>query len=169
MQFWAEGFGALAVIFNVIGYRQNTVERYLVVSSIALFCVSVHFFMLDAMAAGVGCMLASLRNVVALKHRGKGILIGFVAANLAFLAYEWFVLDHSALILVAYSSALIFTVGSIVLRDATRIRQWFILAEVLGLIYAVAVGSIFGTVFNIANLISIVVKLLQDKRLKHAS
>ncbi|MCW8109656.1 YgjV family protein [Alteromonas ponticola] len=169
MQFWAEGFGALAVIFNFIGYRQNTVERYLMVSAVALFCVSIHFFMLDAMAAGIGCLLASIRNVVALKNRGKGVLIGFVAANLAFLAYEWFILNHGWLIFFAYSSALIFTIGSIVLRDATRIRQWFILAEILGLIYAVAVGSIFGTIFNITNLTSIITKLVQDRKLKQAS
>jgi hypothetical protein len=44
------------------------------------------------------------------------------------------------------------------------IRQWFILAEVLGLIYAIMVGSIFGTVFNITNLLSIFYTLFQDAK-----
>jgi len=164
MQFIAEAFGALAVILNFIGYRQNTVEQYLLVSSGALLSVSIHFFMLDAMAAGIGCMLASIRNIVALKYRGKEVLFIFVAANLSFLAYEWFALDHGWLIFVAYASSLIFTIGSIVLRNATKIRQWFILAESLGLVYAIMVGSIFGTVFNISNLSSILIKLVQEKR-----
>lgn len=164
MQYLAEGFGALAVILNFIGYRQNQVDRYLIISACALFSVSIHFFMLDAMAAGVGCMLASIRNLVALRTRSHRVVAFFVGANLAFFAYEWFVLEHGWLIIVAYTSSLIFTVGSIVLRDAMRIRQWFLIAESLGLVYSVLVGSIFGTVFNISNLFSIITKLVQERR-----
>lgn len=164
MQYLAEGFGALAVILNFIGYRQNHVDRYLIISAGALLSVSIHFFMLDAMAAGVGCMLASIRNIVALKSRAHSILALFVAANLAFFAFEWFVLEHSWIIIIAYSSSLIFTIGSIVLRDAMKIRQWFLVAESLGLAYALLVGSIFGTIFNISNLFSIITKLIQEKR-----
>ncbi|WDT85516.1 YgjV family protein [Alteromonas sp. 009811495] len=47
----AEAFGALAVILNFIGYRQNNVDRYLLISAFALAALSAHFFMLDAMAA----------------------------------------------------------------------------------------------------------------------
>ncbi|WP_051275601.1 YgjV family protein [Aestuariibacter salexigens] len=163
MPFIAEAFGALAVVLNFIGYRQNDVNRYRFISALALASVSTHFFLLGAMAAGIGCLLASVRNIIAMRYRSYGVLWFFVAANLAFLAYEWFALQHGWLILVAYASSLIFTVGSIVLQDATRIRQWFIVAEVLGLIYAVMVGSIFGSVFNISNLASIVIKLRQDR------
>ena len=159
----AEGFGALAVIFNFIGYRQNDVNRYRAISAVALLCVSIHFFMLDAMAAGVGCLIASVRNVVALKYRSALILYFFVALNIIFLLIEWFVLKHDAIIFIAYTSSLIFTVGSIVIEDAKRIRQWFLLAESLGLIYAVLVGSLFGTVFNLSNLTSIVLKFYRER------
>jgi hypothetical protein len=83
-------------------------------------------------------------------------------ANLGFFFFELFWLDHSWTIIIAYASSLIFTVGSISLTSAKRIRQWFILAEVLGLIYAIMVGSIFGTIFNITNLLSIFYTLYQD-------
>lgn len=162
----AEVFGAIAVVLNFIGYRQNKVERYLLVSAFALLSVSTHFFMLGAMAAGVGTLLASIRNIVALRYRSRYVLFVFISANIGFLLYEWFVLEHSAMILVAYASSLIFTVGSLVLTDATRIRQWFLLAEVLGLIFALSVGSIFGTIFNISNLISIVSKLISERASK---
>ncbi|MEW9799387.1 YgjV family protein [Alteromonas sp. CYL-A6] len=164
MDMLAEAFGALAVVLNFIGYRQNRVERYLVVSAFALLSVSIHFFMLGAMAAGIGTILASIRNIVALRFRGKRILALFVAANIGFFLYEWFVLQHDAMIIVAYASSLIFTVGSIMLRDAMKLRQWFLLAEVLGLMYAISVGSIFGTVFNVSNLFSIITKLLTERR-----
>jgi predicted membrane protein len=114
------------------------------------------------MAAGVGCMLACIRNIVATKYRGLTVLIIFVMANLGFFFFELFWLDHSWTIIIAYASSLIFTVGSISLTSAKRIRQWFILAEVLGLIYAIMVGSIFGTIFNITNLLSIFYTLYQD-------
>ena len=166
MQMIAEGFGALAVVLNFIGYRQNKVEKYLFVSSFALASVSIHFFMLGAMAAGIGTLLASIRNMVALKYRGKSVLFFFIAANIGFFIYEWFGLDHGPLIIVAYTSSLIFTVGSIMIRDAMKIRQCFLVAESLGLIYSISVGSIFGTVFNISNLGSIISKLLMERRRK---
>ncbi len=162
--FIAEGFGALAVIFNFIGYRQNEVNHYRAISAVALLCVSIHFFMLDAMAAGIGCLIASIRNVVALKYRSTLILYLFVALNIIFLLIEWFILKHDAVIFIAYTSSLIFTVGSIVIDDVKRIRQWFLLAETLGLIYAVQVGSVFGTVFNLSNLTSILLKMYREDK-----
>lgn len=161
----AEAFGAVALVFNFIGYRQNEVNRYRALSAVALLSVSIHFFMLDAMAAGVGCMIASVRNIIALRYRSSFILYFFVALNVAFLLLEWFILKHGPLIFIAYASSLIFTVGSIVLQDAGKIRRWFVLAELLGLTYAIAVGSIFGTLFNISNLTSIFVKMYQANEL----
>jgi len=159
----AEAFGALAVVLNFLGYRQNNVDRYLFISAFALLFLSAHFFMLDAMAAGVGTLLAGLRNFIAMKNRSKPVLFFFIGANVFFLLYEWFVLNHDWNIFIAYASSLIFTVGSVVLRDVHVIRRTFLVAESLGLIYAVSVGSIFGTVFNISNLISILSTLKRTK------
>ena len=155
----AEAFGAVAVVLNFIGYRQLNIDRYLLISAFALAALSAHFFLLDAMAAGVGTLLASCRNVIALKYRSKAVLFFFIAVNLAFLSYEWFVLNHDWIIFIAYMSSLVFTIGSLVIRDVHTIRKVFIIAEGLGLIYAVSVGSIFGTVFNLSNLLSIIIKL----------
>jgi hypothetical protein len=158
----AEVFGAIAVVFNFIGYRQSDINRYRFISAIALLSVSIHFFLIGAMAAGIGCMLACIRNIVAIKYRGLLVLIAFVTANFCFFFYELLWLDHSWIIVIAYASSLIFTIGSISLTSAKMIRQWFILAEVLGLIYAITVGSIFGTIFNVTNLLSIFYTLYQD-------
>ncbi|MFT5277831.1 MAG: hypothetical protein ACI8VI_001471, partial [Granulosicoccus sp.] len=38
----AEAFGAIAVIFNFIGYRQNDINRYRILSANALFNVIIH-------------------------------------------------------------------------------------------------------------------------------
>ncbi len=73
----AEIFGAIAVVFNFIGYRQSDINRYRFISAIALLSVSIHFFLLGAMAAGVGCMLACIRNIVAT----KASLTGWVPSN----------------------------------------------------------------------------------------
>jgi hypothetical protein len=162
---FAEGFGAIAVVLNFIGYRQQDINRYRFISAIALACVSTHFFMLgSAEAAGIGCALACVRNIIAIKYRGYFVLSFFVVINLAFFFYEWFMLGSAWIILFAYTSSLIFTVGSVTLKSALRIRQWFILAEILGLVFAVLVGSVFGTIFNITNLCSIVYTLKSDQR-----
>ncbi|MFT4653298.1 MAG: hypothetical protein ACJA0G_000205 [Kangiellaceae bacterium] len=161
----AEAFGAVAVILNFIGYRQHHVNHYRFISGIALAAVSTHFFLLgNAEAAGIGCALACVRNFVAMKYTGKPVLAIFVLANIGFFFYEWFYLDSTWIILIAYASSLIFTVGSIVLTSAARMRQWFVLAELLGLTFAILVGSIFGTVFNITNLVSIFMTLYRDRK-----
>lgn len=159
-------FGALALIFNFIGYRQNTINRYRLVSAFALAFLSWHFFLLGAMAAGITLALGAVRNIVAIKYRQRWILYLFVLVNVGFCLWEWFILGNSALLFISYASALIFTVGSIVLESASSIRRWFILAELLGFAYAIAVGSIFGILFNISNLTSIITKLLSERKNK---
>ena len=159
-------FGALALITNFVGYRQNTINRYRFVSAFALAFLGTHFFMLDALAAALSLWLGAVRNIVALKYRQPWILYLFVLLNIAFCLFEWFILNNSPLLFIAYASALIFTIGSIVLTTASSIRRWFVLAESLGLIYAIAVGSIFGVLFNISNLTSIFIKLRSERRSK---
>lgn len=166
-QFLAESFGALAVVLNFIGYRQQDINRYRLISALALASVSTHFFLLgNAEAAGIGCALASIRNIIAMRFRGNLVLGIFVLLNFIFFFYEWFYLGSMWIIFIAYTSSLIFTVGSIVLQSAIKIRQWFVFAELLGLVYAILVGSVFGTIFNLTNLCSIFYTLLRDIKRK---
>lgn len=164
MEYAAYLFGALALITNFIGYRQNTINRYRLVAAFALAFLSVHFFILGAMAAGISLALGAVRNIIAMRYRQRWILYFFIALNIGFCLFEWFVLQNSAWLFVAYTSALIFTVGSIVLESAQSIRRWFIAAELLGMVYALSVGSVFGVLFNISNLTSIGLKLLSERR-----
>ena len=181
----AEIFGVIALIVNFIAYRQATANRYRIVSAIALGSLSIHFFMLDAIAGGIVTGIAVLRNFIALRWQGPLVLWGFVALNNFFLVIEWqfpiaalelslqgLVVEFSDQpshwsIWIAYASSIIFTVGSIKLNDPALIRRWFLLAEFLGLVYAIIVGSVSGTVFNIVNLSSIILKLLQDRKAQH--
>lgn len=160
----AEALGAVALVVNFIGYRQNTINRYRLISAFALAFVGAHFFMLSAMAAGVACWLASIRNIIAIYTQHVSIVVIFVLINLGFFAYEWWWLDHHWLIIFAYASSIIFTVGSVMLRSAAAVRKWFILAEGLGLVYVLASGSIFGTLFTVSNMVSIIIKLREDRR-----
>ncbi|RUO55638.1 YgjV family protein [Pseudidiomarina homiensis] len=181
LSYTAELFGVIALITNFIAYRQPTADRYRVVSAIALGSLSIHFFMLDAIAGGIVTGIAVLRNFIALRWQGPIVLWSFVALHIFFLIVEWqfpitalhfadgFQIEFSEQpshwsIWIAYASSIIFTVGSIKLNDPDLIRRWFILAELLGLAYAIIVGSVSGTVFNIVNLSSIILKLLQDRR-----
>tara|TARA_Y100001963_G_C6642004_1_gene381455 strand:- start:97 stop:654 length:558 start_codon:yes stop_codon:yes gene_type:complete len=181
LSYTAEIFGVIALITNFIAYRQPTADRYRIVSAVALGALSIHFFMLDAIAGGIVTGIAVLRNFIALRWQGAIVLWSFVAIHVVFLFIEWqfpitalhfsdgFHIEFSDQpshwsIWIAYASSIIFTVGSIKLNDPSLIRRWFILAELLGLAYAIIVGSVSGTVFNIVNLSSIILKLLQDRR-----
>lgn len=168
MDYLIHTLGALALITNFIGYRQNTVNRYRLVSAVALALLGAHFFLLGAMAAGIGLVLGAIRNIIALRYRQRWILYTFVLLLVVFCLWEWFILGNSALLFISYASSLVFTVGSIVLESAQSIRRWFILAEGLGLIYALAVGSVFGVLFNISNLTSISIKLFSEWRVSRS-
>lgn len=165
----AELFGLVALVANFIAYRQGTANRYRIVSAIALGALSVHFFMLDAIAGSVVTAIAVVRNIIALRWRGPWVLWSFVAINIGFFIWELTGDFDLLTLLMAYGSSIIFTVGAIVLEDPVKIRRWFLLAEVLGLAYAIMVGSVSGTVFNIVNLTSIILKLLQDQRASRLS
>ena len=159
----AEALAALAVIINFIGYRQTNVNRYRLISAMALICLGIHFLMIDALAAAVACLLSCVRNFIAMVSQHLTVAIIFVTFNLGFWAWEAFILGHSWIIVFAYMSSIIFTVGTVLLSTTSAIRKWFIVAESLGLVYAILVGSIFGSVFNITNLISILSKLYADR------
>lgn len=163
----AEAFGFAAIIFNIIGYRCNDMRRYLFLSGGAMLCLSAHFFLLGAMAAGIGCGLAAIRNAVTLVVRGTWVLVLFISLSIGFFIYEWVILQHGYLIILAYTSSFIFTAGSILFTDVALMRRWFIFAESIGLVYALAVGSIFGSVFNTVNLCSIAFKMWQQRKIHH--
>lgn len=139
-------------------------NRYRIVSGIAVLSLGIHFGLIGAMAASIACILSFVRNLVAIRYQNVGVVILFVALNIGFWAYEWFYLGHGWLIFIAYGSSIIFTVGTIVLKTPASMRRWFIIAESLGLVYAVLVSSIFGTVFSICNLLSIFIKQYQERR-----
>lgn len=155
----AELIGAGALAFNIVAYRQNDMARYLIFSGCSMACLSVHFYLLEAFAAAIGCALAALRNAVALKSRASWVVVLFVSLNMSAMLIEYFVLKHGALLFLAYTSGFIFTVGSIVITQVEVMRRWFLVAEALGCLYAIIVGSIFGTIFNLVNITNIVSKM----------
>jgi hypothetical protein len=159
----AESLGLLAIVLNFVAYRQDKINHYRVISAFALLSLSFHFFLIDAMAAGIACMLSVFRNMVAIRTQATWVVVLFVGLNLVFCAYEWW-LGHGWIIVLAYTSSIIFTVGSIVLQSANTLRLWFIWAESLGLSYAVLMGSISGSLFNLINLTSIFIKHYQYRK-----
>lgn len=164
MEYWVHLFGAAALITNFIGYRQDTMNRYRFVVAFALAFLSIHFFLLGALAAGIGLAIGAIRNIVAMRYQNIPVLLVFIALNVIFCLFEWFVLQNAPILFIAYTASLIFTVGSVILTSAESIRRWFIVAETLMLWYAFLLFTPFGMLFNISNLVSIFLKLHSDKK-----
>lgn len=186
MSYLAEAMGVIAVIINVISYRQHDMNRYRLVSAIALSFLALHFFLLDAISGAIVLLISVIRNIMAMRWQTVSLAILFAGLTIGFGLLEWFYVPmlqtwFSALattvgapewqyvaqpwtMLFAYLSAVIFAVGTILIRNTTQLRKCFLLAESLGLVYALSVGSVLGTVFNVFNLISIVFTLYQDSR-----
>lgn len=160
----AEYVGMLALVLNFIAYRQPTANRYRIISALALGSLSIHFALIDATAGAVVTGLAFFRNFIALRWQGPFVLWFFIAANVVLWIFEAVSGAPQLPLVFAYVSSLIFSIGSIRLNDPVLIRRWFILAELLGLGYAFMVGSLEGMVFNLVNLSSIILKMLQDRR-----
>ena len=146
-----EAFALSALCFNMLAYKQQSIQRYRLLSGIAMLLLSIHFFRLEAYAASVGCGLAVIRNIVSLRINGWVVTFVFIALNLLFLAYEWFALAHGAEILLAYSVSIIFTVGTFRLSNTDQIKKLFFGAELLSIIYCIIVSSIFGMFYGLFN------------------
>lgn len=148
-----ELFAACALIVNIYAYRQVAIRDYRIYSGVAMFLLSIHFFRLEAYAAFVGTSLAFIRNIVSLKYNDWFTTGIFVALHFVGMGIEWFVLGHGVEVLIAYAAGIIFTIGTLRLQNTVDIRRWFTLAEALNLVYAIWVGSIFGSIYSIFNLI----------------
>ena len=146
-----EGLAVLALGANIYAYRQNEVQRYRIYSGIAMLLLSLHFFALQAYAAGIGCGLAMIRNAVSLRFNGWLCTSIFIAINIVCFCYEWFILKHGPEILIAYTVSLIFTVGTLRINNASQLKKLFFSAELLSIIYCVIVGSIFGGIYGLFN------------------
>lgn len=161
-----ELFAATALIINIIAYRQQSVKHYRVYSGIAMLLLAIHFFRLDAYAASIGCFLAVIRNIVSLKYNDWLTTAIFVGINILALAIEWFYLGSGAEIFIAYAASIIFTIGTLRLQNIISMRRWFTCAEGLSLLYAIVVGSIFGSIYSALNLVVLItfwVKHLSQK------
>ncbi|RUO44076.1 hypothetical protein CWE15_02565 [Aliidiomarina taiwanensis] len=166
MEYWIYITGGLAVLTNFIAYRAGTINKYRVIAALALAFLSLHFFLQEALAGAIGIGIGAIRNLVAVRYTNRLVLVVFVAATLGFCLWEWLYLHNPVSLFIAYASALIFTVGAIVLTHVQAIRRWFIVAELLGLLYAFIVGSGLGMLFNLSNLTSIVTKMRSEQQSK---
>lgn len=146
-----ESLAILALGANIYAYRQHLVQRYRIYSGLAMMLLSLHFFFLEAYAAGIGCGLAMIRNIVALRFNGWLCTGLFLAVNLLCFAYEWFVLHHGSEIIIAYTVSVIFTIGTLRIHQATQLKKLFLGAELLSIVYCVIIGSIFGSVYGLFN------------------
>lgn len=164
MEIWIYIAGAAALVTNFFAYRSESVNTYRLISAIAFAFLSAHFFLQGAMAGAIGVAIGSIRNLVAIRYNHISIVLLFVAATVGFCLWEWLVLGNPLILFIAYASTLIFTIGSIVLKSATSIRRWFVVAETLGLLYAFMAGSVLGALFNLSNLTSIIVKLSAERK-----
>lgn len=148
-----ELFAFCALLANILAYRQHSVRAYRILSGLAMLLLAIHFIRLEAYAAGIGCSLAVLRNLVSLRFNDWFTTSLFVACNILALCVEWFYFQHGPELFIAYSASIIFTVGTLKLKNTVDMKRWFTLAEALNLWYAVWVGSVFGAIYCSFNLI----------------
>ncbi|MDC0602890.1 YgjV family protein [Aliiglaciecola sp.] len=160
----AESFAAMAMLINFVAYRQTNINRYRLISGLAMICLGTHFLLLDALAAAIGCYLAFFRNLISMRIQTIDVVVVFVCINLAFFTFELVVLQNSLFILLAYTASIIFTVGTFLISSAHRIRQYFLIAESLNLVYAIIVGSLIGTLGIVVSILGIVSKIWQERR-----
>ncbi|MBE1298750.1 MAG: YgjV family protein [Alteromonadaceae bacterium] len=164
MNYFAESFAVFAMLINFVGYRQKDMNRYRLISGIAMLCLGTHFLLLDALAAAIGCYLAFFRNLISMVSQRGYIVLVFLALNIAFLLFELIVLQHGFLIILAYSASIIFTLGTFVLSNTQQMRRYFLVAETFNIIYAISVGSVMGTVGISLSIISITSKMWQERK-----
>ncbi len=156
----AEVIALGALCCNIAGYRQHCMQSFRVYTCFAMALLSTHFFLIDALAASIGCGLAVIRNIVSLRYNNWTITAVFVILNLAPMYWQLVYRDDSWLIVLAYAASIIFTVATLRFNSTSiTMRKVFLTAEILSIIYVVLVGSIVGTIYNSFNIIVLLHRL----------
>ena len=141
-------------------------QHYRIFSGIAMLLLSTHYFMIGGLAAAIGCGLAVVRNIVSLRYNSWLVTGSFVAINIILMSWQFFYLEDSYNIFLAYAASIIFTIGTLRFTCVNKMRKAFISAEALSIVYAVLVGSIFGTVYSVLNISIIIWSLWQSANAK---
>lgn len=162
-----ESLAFIALLCNMLGYRQTTMRGYRMLSCIAMVFLSTHFFLLGAYAATIGCGSAFIRNIISLYKTGWSVTIPFIILYLILMCWQFIALGDGPVILLAYAGSIAFTIGTLQFEETnTRMKQVFLTAETLSVVYAILVGSILGTVFNLFNISILCWGLYEKRRIK---
>ena len=162
MSYFAEAMGVVAVIINVISYRQHDMNRYRLISAIALSFLALHFFVLDAISGAIVLVISVIRNLMAMRWQTISLAIVFAVLTAGFGILEWFYVPllqgwfnqlatvvgapewqyvaQPWTMVFAYASAVIFAVGTILIATpnflATCMRDSLVYALPWGVCWA---------------------------------
>ena len=71
----------MAMLINFVAYRQTNINRYRLISGLAMICLGTHFLLLDALAAAIGCYLAFFRNLISMRIQTIDVVVVFVCVE----------------------------------------------------------------------------------------
>lgn len=183
----AQIIGGIALLFGINAFTQKNDKTFK--SKMGIFCLieSVHFFLLDAFSACLGCVVNSLRSYVSVRTKSKYVMFIFLFVLWMFGLFSIIRFDFEYLnnaynmfgfsgILNIYSNNLIRflpligssigTVGLFLLNDI-KLRFSILICSFLWLIHNIAVVSIGPTIMEITFIIvniSTINKLLKSKK-----
>lgn len=171
IEFVAQAFGIVGMIFNLLVFQQKTHKRVLFCQFFAACTFCLNYLLLGALVGGLLNLVGALRAVVFFfkekTHANSvGWLVAFIIAfavsyPLTFLAFGTDVTPKNLIIEILPVIAMIIITVSLRLGSAKAVRFLSLFSSPMWLIYNIFTGSIGAIASEILNLISIIVGIIR--------
>lgn len=164
MEFLAQGIGIAAMILSAISFQMNTKKKIIIMQIITSVVFATHYFMIDAVAAGVVNTIAIVRNIV-FYYKDKLPLGGKVWVGLfgTVMAVSAFV-SRPEPISVLMSIGMIFNTLAVAAENPQKVRKTVLISSPFVLIYNIFVMSIGGIINEILVEICTAVTMIRERK-----
>lgn len=171
MDFVAQAFGIIGMIFNIFVFQQRKQSGVLVCQFMAAITFALNYLLLGAMVGGILNLVGALRAVIFYfeeKTRARTLpwLIAFavlfaVSYPLTFLVFKTPISTRSLIIEALPVLAMIIATVALRAGKARVVRSLGLISSPMWLIYNCFSGSIGAIASEILNLISIIVGIIR--------
>lgn len=164
MEFLAQGIGIAAMILSAISFQMNTKKKIIVMQIITSVVFAAHYFMIDAVAAGVVNTIAIVRNVVLYRKDklplGGKVWVGLFCTVMAVSAF----VSRPEPISVLMSIGMIFNTLAVAAENPQKVRKTVLISSPFVLLYNIFVMSIGGIINEILVEICTAVTMIRERK-----
>ena len=158
----AQIFRIISAIFCIIADASSEKKKIFFFNGIYNFLAAVSYFMLNAIAGGIGCLVAILRNVIFYKSKNK-VPLWILICYLLFVFVLTSIKINNIFDFIPFVLVATYTIG-LFIGKVNIIKLSVIITCVLEIIYDYMCLSYAGIVVCVIDIIIVVISMIRDRK-----